>query len=367
MMKYTFEDGCRAWLTYAHTQPVPLQRMMDEFGSATAIYEQCKRDGGKTLRRYLTERNVEKLLQRSARPAMHEMMVDMQRLEMQVVALRDPAYSPALRFISDPPPFLFYRGDVSCMTGRCLAVIGSRAASPRAVTWCEELCRELSNHGVTIVSGLAAGIDTSAHEGSIHGTTPGIGIMACGLDVDYPASSRDLKRRLLEQGGLLLSEYPPGTTVRKSVFPVRNRIISGLCKGVVMMEARITSGSFTTVHHALDQGRDVYAWPGEPGSVWSEGAHQLLREGARYFVTAEDLLEDLEWNDIAVKSEKREPIAALTPDMQKILTILYGGEKSLDELAYESGLSITALSTSLTILQMSGLIRALPGKQYCVI
>lgn len=366
-MKYTFEDGCRAWLTYAHTQPSAVQRMMDQFGNASAIYEQCRKDGGKTIRRFLSEHNTEKLVRRSARPEMHEMMVAMQQSQMQIVALHDTVYSAALRFIADPPPFLFVQGDPSCMTGRCLAVVGSRAATPLAATRCEELCRNLSGRGVTIVSGLAVGIDTSAHEGSLSGTTPGIGVMACGLDVDYPTRSRDLKRRLIEHGGLLISEYPPGTPVRKGVFSARNRIISGLCKGVVMMEARITSGSFITVQHALDQGREVFAWPGEPGSVWSEGAHQLIREGARYFVTAEDILEDLSWDDIEAPQEKREPAVALTPGMQQILTILYGGEKSLDELAYESKLDISTLSTSLTILQMSGMVRALPGKMYCII
>ncbi len=366
-MKYTYEDGCRAWLTYAYTQPAALQRMMDEFGTASAIYDRCRRDGGQSIRGFLTERNTQLLVRQSSRDMMHAMMVAMQRADMQVVAIGDSAYSPALRNIGDPPPFLFIKGDPACMTTRCLAVIGSRAATPLASTRCEDLCRNLSNRGVTIVSGLAAGIDTSAHEGSLRGTSPGIGVMACGLDVDYPVCSRELKERLLDHGGLLISEYPPGTPVRKSVFSARNRIISGLCKGVVMMEARITSGSFITVQHALDQGRDVFAWPGEPGSVWSEGAHQLLREGARYFVTAEDILEDLSWDDTEAIAEKNEPAMALTPAMQQILTILYGGEKSLDELAYESKLDISTLSTSLTILQMSGMIRALPGKMYCVV
>ncbi len=367
MLTYTREDGCRAWLAHAYTQPKALHRLMDEYGNAEQIYEQTLRDGGKTLRAFLSEGNVKKLVRSAAHASMHEMMVSMQQDDMRVISTLDTVYPPALRFIADPPAFLFARGDPEVMSGRCLAVVGSRKASPKASSWCEEMCRELSNRGVTIVSGLAVGMDTCAHEGSLLGKAPGIGVMACGLDVDYPTRSRDLKRRLLEHGGLLLSEYPPGTQVWKGHFPVRNRIISGLCKGVVIMEGRIASGSVVTVQHALDQGREVFAWPGEPGSTWSEGPHQLLREGARYFVTAEDLLEDLGWDDIAMVETREEPAIAITPNMQRILAILYTGEKSMDELAYESGMDISALSTNLTILQMSGAIRALPGKRYCVI
>ena len=366
---YSREDACRAWLMYARCRTEHLTRLLSDFESTEEIYDRTCRDGGKTISAYLPPAAVKRLVQCASRDQMHQMLLTMRKLDMGILSSQDAAYSDALRSINDPPPFLFYRGETVLMSGKCLTVIGSRKASPKGIAYCEQLCEELSNCGVVIVSGLAVGIDTAAHEGSLRGRTPCIGVMACGMDLDYPTASSQLREDILRSGGLLLSEMPPGQGVFRGSFQSRNRILSGLSRGVVMIEARIRSGSMMTVHHALDQGREVFAFPGEPGTTWSEGAHQLIREGARYFVSASDLLEDLGWekpeSEEALTPETEKP--GISPEMHSILTVLHRGEKGFDELALETGLDTPVLTASLAMLQMFGYIRALPGKSYCVI
>ena len=368
MPLYDREDGCRAWLTYARSQPVQVAQLMEDFGEAEAVYEQCKRDGGKTLREYLSPSNVRHLMDAADPASMHRMMVAMRDHKMRVISYKDPDYPPALAVIDAPPPILFTIGEASCMQQRCLTVIGSRKASPKALADCRHICCQLSEHGVTVVSGLAVGMDTAAHEGSLQGPTPGIGVMACGLDVDYPTASHTLKEELLDHGGLLVGECPPGVRVNRGAFNLRNRILSGLSKGVVVMECQIKSGTMTTVGYALDQGREVFARPGDPGSDYSEGTRSLLRDGARFFQLAEDLLEDLGWNDQEIQSRQEAEIKVpMTPAMQAVLRSLHTGEKGFDELVRETGLDAGTLSISLTMMQINGVIHALPGKMYSIV
>lgn len=251
--------------------------------------------------------------------------------------------------------------------GKCVSVVGSRKASPQGVEVTQKICRELSQAGVTIVSGFAMGIDTAAHEGCLEGGSPTAAVLSAGIDVDYPADNAALKERIVKNGGVLLSEYPPGFRSNKFVFQVRNRIIAGLGKALLMMESRIQSGSTLTVHHALDQGREVYAYPGIPGTEWAEGAHQLLREGANYFTSAQDILEDLGWEDDLPQPtiQQKKELPPLSDDQRRVYTLLSQGELSFDQLADQSGLASPALSVALTMLQMMGLVRAMPGKAYC--
>ncbi len=364
---YQREDGCRAWLAFARCRPGSLTELLEEYGSAEAVYDAVCRDRGKCLEGRLPPAAVQRLVSRAEPGLMHEMMVTMRDHRIQILSSRDYLYSDALRSIQDPPAFLFFQGDAARMGERCLTVVGSRNASPRGMAAGEQICHELSRRGVTIVSGLAAGIDTAAHEGSIQGGTPGIGVMACGLDIDYPTASRGLKERLLDAGGLIISEIPPGIGIYRGSFPQRNRILSGLSRGVVLVEAKIRSGSMTTVHHALDQGREVFAWPGEPDSEWSEGAHQLLREGARYFTSADDILEDMNWHSEPEPDDTfKTQLPGMTAEMHTLLTVLHRGARGLDELALETGLDASQLNGILTILQVYGLVRAMPGKTFCI-
>ena len=366
-MRYTREDGCLAWLTYGEFQPETMAAMLRQHGCAEAIYDRFRRMGSAALKPFANQSQVELLAAQAGPDAMHEMMLTLQKWEIGLLRRDDADYPDALQHIPDPPYLLFYRGNPACLVGRCVAMIGSRKASVAGLRAARDIARELSRNGVRVISGMAMGIDTASLEGALEGGSPAVGVLGCGLDVDYPAENQQLKERIIAAGGLLLSEYPPGVKGMPWHFPVRNRIMSGLSSAVLMMEGRIRSGSMTTVQHALDQGREVFAYPGAPGTEWAEGAHQLLREGANYFTSAADVLEDLGWRaekPARASAPARAELPPLTEEQKKVYGLLTRGELSFDELAAASGLSSPSLSVTLTMLQVMGLIEALPGKVY---
>ena len=263
-MRYSREDGCRAWLTYAELPPLKLRALLEDFGSAEAVYECVVYGRTAELKSYCNEKQLDRLLRRADKDAMHEMMQIMRSLDIGVMTFEDAIYPIALMDIHDPPPVLFYRGNPDAWNERCLTIVGSRRASPEAIHITEGIAKELSDCGVTIVSGLAFGIDSAAHRGCMEGKSPTVAVCAAGLDHVYPAENQPLVRRILDSGGALLCEFPLGSAALKWRFPARNRVLSGLSKGVLLMEARIRSGSMTTVQHALDQGREVSLWNPPP-------------------------------------------------------------------------------------------------------
>lgn len=366
-MRYTREEACRAWLTYALMNADPLNELLEEYGSAESIYDQFVSSGGSILKKRVGEYGLSQLSEQANREKMHEMLVAMQKNDIGILAMNDKEYPDSLRNIQSPPALLFYKGNLDCLMGKCVAVVGSRKASLQGAETTRKICRELSEAGVTIVSGLAMGIDASAHEGCLDGGSPTAAVLGCGLDVDYPVENLDLRERIIKHGGVLLSEYPPGFHANRHVFQVRNRLIAGLGKALLMMESRIKSGSMLTVHHALDQGKEVFAYPGIPGTEWAEGSHQLLREGANYFTSSQDILEDLGWDADVKRPAKQQAydLPAMSEEQRKIFSLLNQGEKSFDQLAEETGLSAPAITVALTMLQMMGLIKASPGKCYC--
>lgn len=366
-MRYTREDGCRAWLTYGLLRAETVSSLLDEYGCAEAIYDRFVKTGTGFLEKRIRSAAVSALQEQASPQRMHEMMLTMQKLNIGILSLDDACYPDNLRDIPSPPALLFYRGNLDCLLGKCLTVVGSRKASPAGIDTTHRICRELSIAGVTIISGLAMGVDTAAHEGCIEGGSPTAAVLATGIDVEYPIENASLKESIIQHDGVLLSEYPMGMRANKYIFPVRNRIMSGLGKATLMMESQIRSGSILTVQHALEQGRDVYAYPGIPGTEWAEGAHQLLREGAIYFTDANDVLEDMGWVDAsplpAMKQKKELP--PMSDEQRQIYTLLGRGEMSFDQLAAESALPAPTLSAALTMLQMMGLIKSMPGKTYC--
>lgn len=366
-VRYTREAACLAWLTYGMFRADHLTRLLEEYGSAEAIYDRFNAHGPGFLAGYTNEFGLSQMQEQASQARMHQMLLTMQRLEIGVLSMADTGYPAHLRNIQSPPPVLFYRGNPDCLMGKCISIVGSRKASMQGIEVTRKISCELSQAGVTIVSGLAMGIDAAAHEGCIEGGSPTAAVMGCGLDVDYPAENAALRERIVSTGGVLLSEYPPGVRANKYVFQVRNRIISGLSKALLMMESRIQSGSTLTVHHALDQGREVFAYPGIPGSEWAAGAHQLLREGANYFTSAQDILEDMGWQADLPKATQQQKTALppLDEDQRKVFALLSQGEMSFDQLAAQSGLAIPSLSVALTMLQMMGLVKSMPGKAYC--
>ncbi|MDR2482105.1 MAG: DNA-processing protein DprA [Treponema sp.] len=223
------------------------------------------------------------------------------------VSYTEAAYPPLLREIYDPPAVLFYRGSLPGGDQRMAAVVGTRKPSGLAASCAYSAGRTLARGGIPVVSGLALGIDALAHRGSVEGGAPTVAVLGSGLDWVYPASNRGLARRILENGGVLVSEYPPGTPARKWHFPARNRIISGLARGTLLVEAPAESGALITARFALEQGRDLWVSAAGVNSPLGEGCRNLAREGAPVISGGEDIL--AEWG-IAVKGETRDTIPA---------------------------------------------------------
>jgi DNA processing protein len=209
-----------------------------------------------------------------------------------LVAWDDSAYPRTLLELTDAPPVFCYAGRRELLNGPALAIVGSRNATPRGVEHAEAFARALSDAGFTIVSGLALGIDAGAHRGGLAGSASSVAILGTGLDQIYPAANKSLARQLAVGGGVL-SEFPLGTPPLKQNFPRRNRIISGLSRGVLVVEATLDSGSLTTARLAAEQGREVFAIPGSIDSPFSKGSHRLIRDGAKLVETAADVLDEL--------------------------------------------------------------------------
>lgn len=368
-MSNTYPDEvCLAWLAGCGLPLKTMQAMLEAFDTPYDLLCTLREETEELVKRGNDPTIVRKMRARAEEESLEEIERTLNKYAIRVIQRRDTEYPKKLKNISDAPEILFLRGNTDCLERKTVAMVGSRNASVKGLNVTSRIAKELSEHGICIVSGLADGIDSAAHRGCLKGGTPTVAVMGCGLDRVYPASNRTLYEDILDGDGLLISEYAPGEKPLGWHFPVRNRIISGLSDAVLMMECRVRSGSMTTVRHALDQGKDVYAYPGESGTPWSEGAHQLLREGAGYFTTAIDILEDLGCLDKNEKSvqnnlcSKQEIV--LTSAQQRTVDALKNGMKSFDQLLAVTGAQTAELSVTLTYLQLKGIVTAYPGKQY---
>jgi len=279
----------------------------------------------------------------------------LRRLQVRALPLVSPAYPPGLARLVDAAPLLLVQGraDVSILERTCVAIVGARAATAYGLDLARELGAALAGAGAVVVSGLARGIDAAAHRGALDAGGVTVAVQACGPDRVYPPEHRRLSERIAETG-LLLTEMPPGTPPRAPYFPLRNRLISGLSKAVVVVEARVRSGSLVTARHALDQGVEVMAVPGPVGVPPSEGPNRLLLDGARPCLGGADLLEalGLEANEgDATPTSSAEPLA---PEAQRVLEALAHAPASRDELAQRLGLGAEALAAPLLELELVG-------------
>jgi DNA processing protein len=274
-----------------------------------------------------------------------------------VVTLADESYPPALLEIPDPPVVLFAKGRVELLRAAAVAVVGSRNATPQGAETAREFAHALSDAGLTIVSGLALGIDTAAHEGGLSGPSSTIAVTGTGLDIVYPARNRKLAHHIAEDG-LLISEFALGTGAIAHNFPRRNRLISGLARGVLVVEAAVRSGSLTTARLAADQGREVFAIPGSIHSPLSRGCHALIKQGAKLVESAQDVLEELH---LAVPAREA-PRTRAADD--PLLEQLGHDPCDLDTLAARSGLGADVLTARLLELELEGLVASLPGGRY---
>ncbi|HTP98217.1 MAG TPA: DNA-processing protein DprA [Casimicrobiaceae bacterium] len=272
----------------------------------------------------------------------------------ELVAWGDASYPQALLAIGHPPPVLFYVGRADLLNHPALAIVGSRSATAQGRDNARAFARAISEAGLTVVSGLATGIDGAAHEGGLEGASSTLAVVATGLDRVYPARHRELAHRIAEHG-TLVSEFPPGTPPREQNFPRRNRLISGLSRGVLVVEAALHSGSLITARYAGEQGREVFAIPGSIHSPVAKGCHKLLREGAKLVETAVDILEELGMAP-GLQSAAEAPIS-----QSAVLAAMGDDPADIDTLIARTGLSADSVVIELTSLELAGAAAPLPG------
>jgi len=289
-----------------------------------------------------------------------------EKLGITLLTLNDDLYPRILKAIYDPPPILYIKGKLQEKDSLSLSIVGSRSASAYGKDITRRFARSLTQRGFTIVSGLARGIDTAAHKGALKAGGRTLAVLGSGIDVIYPWENNTLAENIA-QNGAIISEFPFGTPPEAAHFPSRNRIISGLSLGTVIIEASFRSGSLITARLALEQGREVFAVPGNVDSPWSKGTNRLIKEGAKLIMDPEDIIEEvLPQYERPGRPEDRKPSEPieLTPESQKILDLIEANPVHIDTLIQKSGLPSGQVSSLLLDLELKSLVQQLSGKMF---
>jgi DNA processing protein len=282
-----------------------------------------------------------------------------------LITLAEAQYPRLLLETADPPPLIYAMGRAELLAAPSIAVVGSRHATPQGAANAEAFAHALSDAGLTIVSGLALGIDAAAHRGGLRGQASSIAVVGTGLDRVYPRQNRDLAHALAENG-TIISEFALGTPALAGNFPRRNRVISGLTRGCLVVEAAPSSGSLITARFAAEQGREVFAIPGSIHSPHSRGCHRLIKEGAKLVETAQDVLDELHWAQAAKPSisASAQSIAALSVEDDALLANIGHDPEPIDIIAARAGLAASVAGVGLLRLELAGLVASTRGGLY---
>jgi DNA processing protein len=343
-------------------------RLMQRFGSPAAIFQTSFAD-------LVALKGISPAIARAIRDfrdwdKLEEQLARQRSAGVEMVTQDDPRFPIRLKEIPYPPLYLFIRGTLAPEDGLAVAMVGTRGASYYGLKASRRLAGGLAARGITLVSGLARGIDTAAHQGALEMNGRTLAVLGCGLDVVYPPENRKLYQEIPEHGALV-SEFPLGTPPEARNFPIRNRIISGLALGVVVIEAGVSSGTTITVRYALDQNREVFAVPGPIDSPTSLGPHRLIQEGAKLVQDVEDILQELPGlkkpsGPLFAPAATENRVAEVTRPLPEdpILPLLGSEPVQLEELVNGSHLPVKDILTRLTLLELQGLVKELPGKCY---
>jgi DNA processing protein len=287
-----------------------------------------------------------------------------------IIPCDDPLYPALLKNIHDPPVVLYVLGAPELLTCRGMGIVGSRAATHYGKDIAQQMAGSLSRQGFTTISGLALGIDTAAHNGALAAEGKTIAVLGCGLDIVYPPSNHNLYKRIASAGAVV-SEYPLGTKPDSFRFPARNRIISGLSLGIVVVEAANRSGSLITASHALEQGREVFAVPGRIDSVKSAGTHTLLQQGAKLVHSINDIVEEFPANvfqqsveEAGMEEDEQVFFENLSQEEAELFEFIGVYPRTFDEIIKDSGFTAQRINKVLLLLELKGMVQTLPGKSY---
>ncbi len=339
--------------------PAKFRRLLDALGSPEAVW---KARPGHLAEAGIDRRTVESLIGVRSRIDLEREMQRLQRLSVQVITLEDDEYPHPLQNIADPPPVLYVRGKILPSDDLAVAIVGTRKPSIYGRQATELFARGLAENGVTVVSGLARGIDTFAHRAALEAKGRTLAVLGSGLDIIYPGENRKLAAEIAERGALV-SEFPLGTKPDGVNFPRRNRIISGLSLASLIVEAGETSGALITAEFALEQGREVFAVPGNIFSPVSRGPNRLISEGAKPICGMEDLLEELKMESTVQQSAARCAIPESDSEAV-VLRCLSHEPLHIDEVRRAVCLPISVVSSALTMLELKGLARQVGGMNY---
>ncbi len=359
-----------AWLRVACTPglgPAGLRRLLGELGDVESI---ARARSGKLESLGLTAETAN-LLTTDENPVLEEATAWLDsRADCFFIAPCDSHYPDRLRQLPDPPAGLFLRGRPDILSDPMIAVVGSRNPSPAGLENAFEFSAFLSRCGFVIASGLALGIDGRAHEGALTGGSPTVAVCGTGLDQVYPARHQDLAEKISDRGALV-SEFPPGTPPRRENFPMRNRLISGLSLGVLVVEAGHRSGSLITARLASEQGREVFAIPGSIHNPMARGCHRLIKQGAKLVESGEDVLSELrsliDFGQIAVQSGTVGPSTespGLDPEYERFLESCGHDPFTADQMTARTKLTSAEVSSMLLILELQGFLESGPGGRY---
>lgn len=330
-----------------------LRRLLTAFG----LPQQVLAAGGGALARIVSTEIAARILSDLDSPAVDAALEWAAADDHAVLTLADGDYPQPLLETPDPPALLYLHGRRELLARPGLAVVGSRNATPQGISNAEQFARAFSAAGLTIVSGLALGIDAAAHRGALEGAGSTIAVLGTGADILYPQRNRALGERIAREG-LIVSEFPLGAPPHGGNFPRRNRVISGLTRGCLVVEAALASGSLITARLAAEQGREVFAIPGSIHSPHAKGCHALIKQGAKLVESAQDLLQELGMKGFAA------PPAAAEPAATGLLAHLGYDPCDIDTLCARSGLTAAAVSAKLLQLELDGKVAGLPGGLY---
>jgi DNA processing protein len=352
--------------TVAGIGSIKLKKLLDEFGSAGAIFSAAKSELKKI--NGISEKIAQGILKASSENIEEELSLA-QKYGVEVLTINDKDYPARLKQIPDPPIVLYVKGKILPQDDVSIAIVGSRGASFYGLSTAEKFAQELSELGITIVSGLARGIDSSAHRGALKSKARTIAVLGSGLAEIYPPENKKLFDQIVESGAAI-SEFPMKAKPLAHNFPRRNRIISGLSLGVIVVEAAKNSGALITADFALEQGREVFAVPGKVDSTTSFGTNRLIKQGAKLVGSVEDIIEELKPQlEIHLKEIKKNEIIEdkpldLSKDESRLYDIISFQPKHIDEIVAESGFSINSVLGALMQMEIRHLVRQLPGKLF---
>ena len=377
------------WLQLALGAGARTDDILSAFPSPRALYESDEMT--RRVSGVFTPKQIEKLSHTKLEDAQH-ILARCGALRQEVVTPEDALYPRVLRRLSDAPCALYVRGDLSCLQDKlAIAVVGARHASMYSLDVARQLCRDLARAGAVVVSGCAMGVDSASHTGAIYGGGKTVGVLGCAIEARYLMENEAL-REDVSRHGALVTEYPPGTPARAAHFPMRNRIISGMSAGVLVIEAGEKSGSLITARLAGEQGRDVFAVPGDLTSVDYRGVNRLIRDGAKPVFSARDVLAEYTWvyDNLSLEQIAQQPMQTekspipqpespapakkpprpevpLSADAEAVLAQFTQDALYTDDLVRATGFGPNRVFTALTELEICGLIKMIEGKRYTLV